>query len=73
VCAAAPPEFGFAVVPLTKMDETINAEARSTAVIAFNRRGVTHEKCFAAMNERIPEALAPAPSAVIMHCMHMGQ
>jgi hypothetical protein len=41
-------------------------------VIAFKRRGVTHEKCFAAMKDRIPVALAPAPIAVIMHCMHIG-
>jgi hypothetical protein len=40
-------------------------------VIAFNRRGVTHAKCFAAMNDRIPVALAPAPIAVATHCMHI--
>jgi hypothetical protein len=70
--AGAPAEPGFAVEPLTKVAETINAEARSTAVITFNRRGVTQEKCFAAMKERIPVALAVAPIAVIMHCMHMA-
>jgi hypothetical protein len=41
-------------------------------VIARSRRGVTQEKCLAAMNARVPEAVAPAVIAVAMHCMHIG-
>ena len=40
-------------------------------VIERSRRGVSHEKCFAAMYDLIPVALAVAPIAVIMHCMHI--
>ena len=71
--AWATDETGFAVEPLTSVAEAINAEAKRIAVITFNLRGVTQEKCFAAMNERTPVALAPAPIAVIMHCMHIAR
>jgi hypothetical protein len=70
--AEAPDETGFAFEPLTSVAEAINAEAKRIAVITFNLRGVTQEKCFAAMNDRIPVAPAPAPIAVIMHCMHIA-
>lgn len=58
--------------PLTSSaDESSEAVSR-LAVIAFIRRGVTHEKCFAAMTERVPDAVAPTPMAAAMHCMHIS-
>jgi hypothetical protein len=37
------------VEPLTRKADDISELASSVAVIAFMRRGVTHEKCLAAM------------------------
>jgi hypothetical protein len=61
---------GFALEPPTKMPDTRKAATKRATVIAFNRFGVTQEKCFAAMKDLIPAALPVAPIAVIMHCMH---
>ena len=63
---------GFAVEPLTSVADTSRAADSSTTVSAFSRRGVIHEKCLAATNDLIPLALAVAPIAVIMHCMHIA-
>ena len=41
--------------------------------MALSRRGVTQEKCLAAMNARVPETVAPAVIAVAIHCMHMAR
>ena len=58
-------------MPPTKTLETARAKTISVMVIARSRLGVTQEKCLAAMNARVPEAVAPAVIAVAMHCIHM--
>jgi hypothetical protein len=60
-------------VPLTNRLDVANAATMRPIVIALSRRGVTQEKCLAAMNARVPEAVAPAVITVAMHCMHTAR